>query len=215
MKDNRGYTILGAVLIVLGVLFLLQNLNVFGGFEGVVWQIIWGILFAGGGVAFLAAFASDPHKRWWAAIPGFTLLGLGGLIAFGDRLGEIGGGLFLAAIGLSFLVVFLVRRDFWWAIIPAGTLLTLAVIASLGAALDNGEMVPGILFLGLAVTFFAVYALPSDEGRRKWALIPAGILAVMGIAMSLAFGEWINYLWPVLLIIGGAYVLFRALMQKR
>ena len=123
MKGSRGYIGLGILLIALGVLSLVGDLGVFSFAD--VGDLIWGLLFGVAGLAFLAAFLTDTYERWWAAIPGLTLCGLAVLIVFGDRLGASGGALFLAAIGLSFWVIYLVRREFWWAIIPGGALITL------------------------------------------------------------------------------------------
>jgi len=105
------------VLILVGVLFLLQQVFSipFGG-------LFVALLFAAGGAVFLYFLVKD-RSKWWAAIPGFVLLGLGALIGssllpgVGNR---IGGSIFLAFIGLGFLVVYLLRKDQWWPIIPAG-----------------------------------------------------------------------------------------------
>jgi hypothetical protein len=135
------------------------------------------------------------------------------LIGFGDSLGALGAALFLAAIGLSFWVIYFVRRDFWWAIIPGGALITLAVIAGLADSLPE-LMSGGILFLGLAATFGLVYLLSEPQERKRWALIPAGILAVMGLMLMLSLGNLINYLWAIALILGGGFLVARALMKR-
>ena len=101
MKSSRGYIGLGILLVVLGLLFLLQNFDLFN--INVLGDLIWGVLFGAAGLVFLWVFASNLEGNWWAVIPGFTLLGLAGLVAFGDFLGEAGAALFLGAIGLSFL----------------------------------------------------------------------------------------------------------------
>jgi hypothetical protein len=221
MKDAKGYIVLGIALIVVGALALLQNLGVLDFFGllpvisiepgQVVAQAIVALLFGGLGLIFLVVFVINFDRNWWAVIPGFTLLGLAGLIAFGERLGAAGASMFLGAIGLSFLVIYLLRREFWWAIIPAGVLLTLAVmIVVIEAAPNNSMFGPAILFFGLALTFVLVYLLPSEEERRTWALYPAGILAIIGVLLLLSLGNLMNVIWAVALIVGGAYLLLRA-----
>jgi len=154
------------------------------------------------------------REQWWALIPGFTLLGLATLIGFGDRLGELGPALFLGSIGLSFAVIYLIRRgDFWWAIIPGGVLLSLALMLALSPYLE-GVVLPAILFLGMAVTFALVYLVSLGRERMTWALIPAGILGVMGILMFLSLGGLINYIWALALIVVGAYMLLRAFRPR-
>ncbi len=211
MKDNNrtGALAIGALLVALGVLFLLQNFGVFTSIANLVWLV----LFAGGGLAFLYVFAVN-QEQWWAVIPGFVLLGLAVLIGLGDKLDSWGPALFLGSIGLAFWVIFIVRRAFWWAIIPAGTLSTLAVVAVLADRID-GMAVGGVLFLGLAATFGLVYILTGHEGRQRWALIPAGILGVLGVLLTLSLGGLINYVWALALIGGGIYLLTRTGLFQR
>ncbi len=210
MGRGRAYLGVGALLIVLGLLFLLQNFGVFGGLENVIWLV----LFGAGGLAFLWVFFSN-QEHWWAIIPGFTLLGLALLIGFGERLGAWGGALFLGAIGLSFWVIYLLHREHWWAIIPGGALVTLALVAGLSDVMpDEGMAIGSILFLGFALTFLLVYLAPTPQGRMKWALIPAGILGVMGVLMMLSLGGLVNYVVPLALILAGGLLVARVLLRK-
>ena len=224
MKNSKGYIVLGLFLIVIGVLALLQNLGIVNVIDllpiitiepgDVLGTALLLLVFAGAGLAFLIVFIVNLHQNWWAVIPGLTLLALAALIAFGDRMGEIGPAMFMGAIGLSFLVIYLVRREFWWAIIPAGVLFTLAVIIAFGATLSAAPtLVPAILFFGLAVTFLLVFLLPSEDERRTWALIPAAILAGIGLLLLLSLGNLINLIWGVALILGGGYLLVRAVKR--
>jgi hypothetical protein len=221
MKSSRGYIVLGVVLIVIGALALFQNMGIFNFVDlipiislesgGLLGTALVSLLFAGIGLAFLIVFVTNLHRNWWAVIPGFTLMGLAALIAFGNRMGEAGAGMFLAAIGLSFLAIYLVRRDFWWAIIPAGVLLTLAIMLALGPSIfASPTLTPAILFFGLAATFFLVFLLPAEDERRKWALIPAAVLAGIGLLLLLSLGNLVNYIWATALILGGGYLVLRA-----
>ncbi len=205
MKRIDTSIVLGLLLTGLGVVFLLQT--VLG--LAFVWNIVWALLFGAAGVGFLLAFLGN-RERWWALIPGFALLGIAVLIAFGDFLGEWGGTLFLGALSLAFWAVYLMRREYWWAVVPGGVLLTLAVIPAISDVLD-GLAVAGVLFLGMALTFGLVYFLPSEEGRRSWALIPAAALLVMGLVFGVFGIPGLNSFWPVLLMLGGIYVVARSL----
>lgn len=207
-RNNPAFIGVALLLIAVGVLFLLQNFGLMA-LDNLIWLIIFGV----GGLVFLFVFAMD-REQWWALIPGFTLLGLGTLIGFGDRLGALGPALFLGSIGLSFAVIYLIRRgDFWWAIIPGGVLLSLALMLALTPYLE-GVALPAILFLGMAVTFALVYLVSLGQERMTWALIPAGILGVMGILMFLSLGGLINYVWALALIVVGAYMLLRAFRPR-
>lgn len=210
MNNNRtGALAVGALLVAFGVLFLLQNFGLFGSITDMIWLLVFGAA----GLTFLFVFATN-REQWWAVIPGFVLLGLATLIGFGDRLGEWGGALFLGSIGLAFWVIYAVRREFWWALIPAGTLSTLAVVAALSESAD-GMATGGIFFLGLAATFGLVYLLSGAEDRQRWALIPAGILAAIGLLLTLSLGGLVNYVWAVGLIIAGVILLTRSRLLQR
>ena len=127
MKRVDFRILIGAGLIVMGALMLLERLGLF---RGVV-DLFWGAVFLIGGAYFLYRFASNPSIDWWAAIPGFALVGLASESLLPRMFGDWGGLFFLGALGLSFFAVYLSGRHRWWAIIPGGVLITLAVSRSL------------------------------------------------------------------------------------
>lgn len=207
MRQFQVRIVGGILLIAAGALFLLQNFGIFA-----VGDYLWPFLFGAGGLVFLYVFLTD-RANWWAIIPGFTLLGLAAMMAlnqFVPQVGETwGAALFLGGIGLAFWVVYFTNREHWWAVIPGGVLFTIALVAGLSSILEGIET-GGVFFLGLGLTFALLSFLPTPEGRMKWALIPAGVLLVMGLLITAAATAIINYLWPAALILGGLYLLFRA-----
>jgi hypothetical protein len=212
VKNVRAIIGLGVLLIAAGVLFLLEALGVLPE----IGNLVWIILFALGGLAFLWVYLAN-REQWWAAIPGCVLLGIAGTIALSDVAGSWAGALVPAAIGVSFWIIYLTRRDFWWAVIPGGVLLTVAVIAGFGDTLPD-QMITAILFLGLALTFLLVYLLPTPAGRMKWAWIPAVVSAVLGIAFLASMGGMVTLLavaGPLALIVGGGFLLWRGLKKPR
>lgn len=201
----------GILLILAGLAFLLQNLGLFP-----MGDLFWALLFGFGGVAFLSIFVAN-RENWWGLIPGFALLGIGLLIALGtlapgfaDRWG---GSIVLGAIGLSFMIIYLIRRDFWWAIIPAGILLTLAILTGLEAVVGGFNM-GGLLLLGIGLTFAMVAVTPTPEGRNVWAWIPAGILSLIGLLILAETELLIGYIWPVVLILLGLVLVYRAFIHR-
>jgi len=198
----------GLLLIGLGVLYLLQNFGVLRGMD-----YVWPALFALGGAAFLIVFFTN-RVHWWALIPGFILLGLaataGSQLLLPGFPGEWSGAIFLGAIGLSFWAVFIARRENWWAVIPGGVLLTLAMVTIASQSLPELGT-GGIFFLGLAVTFALVFLFT----RMRWALIPAAALAVMGVFLVIGFSSAVNFVWPVVLIAVGLYLVARVLRPSR
>lgn len=137
---NRETTsiIIGLLLVLGGALFLLGN---FGLFEN-VGALIWALIFAAGGAAFLAVFVTNTNRNWWALFPAFALLGIGVLIGMDTLLPwipeQFGGGLFLGALSLSFWGVYATHQEHWWAIIPGGVLLTLAGVATISNTFAGG-----------------------------------------------------------------------------
>ena len=192
----------GFTLVALGALILLPKpLEEFGG-----------ALFLGGvGVSFWYVYFSARQERWWAIIPACVLSALAVMIVAAQRYEDLGGAIFLGGIGLAFLIVFLTERvGRWWALIPAGVLMTLAIVTI--AAEKFGEFqTAGIFFFGLAITFLLVAVLAG----MKWAYWPAlglGVMGILGIASLLNIA---NYLWAVVLIAAGGFMILRYFTSQR
>lgn len=209
MRRVEASVILGLLLIAAGVVFLLQTL----GIVEAAAAYFWGIAFGVAGLVFVYVFLTGPSTRWWAIIPGLTLLGLGAIILLDQIAPQVGknwsGGIFLGAIALAFWVIYFLNRENWWAIIPGGILLTLAFVAVIGSI--SGIDAGWVFFLGLGLTFVAVAYLPGAKAHTKWALIPAIVLLVIGIVLAAASAEVLGYVWPVVLIVLGLYLVARVL----
>jgi hypothetical protein len=203
--------IIGGILLILaGVIFLLDNLDVIM----LDWELLIGPMFGLGGLVFLLVFIMDTDE-WWALIPGFVLIGIGINTFMGQYLERVsdrwGGAVFLGFIALAFIVIYVSHYDHWWAIIPGGVLMTLAGVTLLP---DNHVLSGGVFFLGMALTFGLVYILPKPSGKLTWALYPAGILFLIGIAVTLGATDLLNYIWPLALLVAGIFVLYQALRNK-
>jgi len=196
---------IGGVLVFLGALSLLENLNIISDVSDIFWGVVWGLI----GLYFLYRLYRD-RTSWWAVFPAFALLGLSISQLLPNSLDAYSGLAFLGAIGLAFLWVYFSDTSRWWAIIPAGVLLTLGVISVLDnvSGADNG----GMLFLGLGLTFVLVAILPGGSSR-SWALIPGAILLVFGAFLGTPFAGLTAYLWPAVLIILGGYFVVRFFMK--
>ena len=198
--------LLGVLLVVGGILSLLDVQGIISNGSG----IFWGLIFGAGGLVFLYMMFSDPNN-WWAAFPGFTLLGLAASSFLPKSLQAYDGLVFFAGISLAFWWVYFSNRERWWAIIPAGVLLTLGIVS----VLDNisGLQTGGSFFLGLGLTFVLVAILPGGSSRT-WALIPGVILLLFGALLGTPFSGLTQYLWPAVLIIVGVYLVFRFIRNQ-
>ncbi len=195
--------LVGAVLVLLGILMLLDTTGIMHGATGYVWS---GILVIGAGI-FLFWFFRDSN-RWWAAITGFTLLGMAASSLLLDKIGW-GGFAFLGGIGLGFWAVYISHREMWWAIIPGGVLITLGVTSALTSVfniLDTG----GIFLVGLGITFLMVALL----ARLRWAYIPASILLLVGFFIGTPFAGIMEYIWIGFLLLVGIVMVVTTLVSK-
>jgi hypothetical protein len=206
MNRTPAYMVGALMLIALGVVMLLMTLGVVH--TGA--DIVFGILFIAGGLVFLAVFASSRRLNWWAIIPGLVLAAIGILILFGDSLGEWGGALIVGAIALAFLIIYLNNRAFWWAITPAGILASVALLTGV-----QGDSFVGLMFLGFALTFLAVYFVPTPAGRMRWAIWPAGVMLIIGVIISLETASVLNWVWAAALILGGIFLIYRAVTAPK
>ena len=199
MKRFDYRILIGAALILGGILMLLDKMGVLQGAIDFFWA---GLLAIAGGI-FLFWFFSD-RSKWWAAIPGFTLAGMAASALLLDRIGW-GGLAFLGGIGVGFWAVFLRQRAHWWAIIPGGVLLTLGFTSALTEAFDIVET-GGVFFVGLGLTFLLVALL----AKMKWAFIPAAVLLLLGFFLGTPFVGVLEYAWIGILLIAGIILVISA-----
>jgi len=197
MDKDRRVTWIAGLLIGVGVLNLLARAGWMVGVGG--W--LWGLLFLAAGGAFLWLYARD-RQQWWAVFPGFGLVGLAAAVLMGNA----GGVLFLALLGLAFALVYSADRRRWWAIVPAGALATLALVAWL-EALRPGYDGGWVFFLGLAATFAALLLQPAER-RQRWALWPALALALLSL-LTLVTSQAGPTVIALVLIALGAFLVLR------
>jgi hypothetical protein len=202
----------GIILISAGIIFLMESLGFL--FIGSIWPVFFGIA----GVLFMLTFIRDTH-HWWAVIPGLTLIGLAIMILMNNLApqlaGNFNGSIFLGCIGLSFLTVFLVSRGHrWWAMIPGGVLLTLAAVTAISPFL-SGDVESVVFMFGLALTFAVLFVLPLPGQRLRWALYPAVILAIIGVLTLAAATHLAAYIWPIVFIGLGLYLILKNMRTEQ
>jgi len=212
MKLLSSHIFWGILLVLGGIALLFENFNIFN-----IGGLIWGIILGVGGLVFLSVYFEN-RLVWWPLIPGVTLLSicLAALIgALFPSISEYISGLaVLGGIGLSFFLIYLVNRENWWAIIPFGVLVTLGIISLVDAGNFNVDT-GGYFFIGIGLTFLLVAILPTPHGQMKWALIPAVVLLLMGVLIIAAAQDIMAYVWPLLIIVGGGFLIYRALVAGR
>ncbi|HSG45827.1 MAG TPA: hypothetical protein VLA72_22025 [Anaerolineales bacterium] len=197
---------LGGLLIFGGLLALLDTMGIISNAGGIFWGLIWGVM----GAFFLYLLFSDRQTNWWAAFPGFILLGMA-LTSFLPRpLDFLEGLVFFGGISLAFWWVYFSDKSRWWAIIPAGVLLTLGAVSTIDdfSGFDTG----GLFFVGLGLTFLLVAVLPSG-GKQSWAWYPAVALLIFGALVGIPSMDITDYFIPAILILVGGFMIFRFFKQ--
>ncbi|HEY3311301.1 MAG TPA: hypothetical protein VGK00_06635 [Anaerolineales bacterium] len=209
MKQFDFRTWFGAGLVLLGGLMLLEKFGVLRGATG----LFWGAALWLAAAYFIYMFVRAPQERWWAIIPAMALLGMGGAAILPRVFSGVGGGIFLGALGLAFIIVYLTDHARWWGLIPGGVLLTLAMVSTVGVS--NAFNTGSLFFIGLGLTFLLVAVLPTPGGNMGWAYIPAAVLVLMGALLaSRATAGLVDYITPTALIVVGLVVVYRFLMKK-
>lgn len=197
----------GLLLIIAGVLFLLNSIGTIS-----IGEYQWAILLGIGGLAFLSVFISDKNQ-WWALFPAFGLLVGGAIIylenAFPAIPGGIAGAIALGGIGLAFFLIFVSNFANWWALIPAGVLFSMAAVFLLGV--QSG----GVFLIGLGITFGVLGFVPTEQGRMRWAFIPAVVLIIVGLFVILASFDLFALLWPLGLISAGLVIIYFVIRGRR
>lgn len=178
----------------------------------------WGgvIILGGISLAFWLVYLVE-RTNWWALIPGSIML----IVAIAVFLSEVypglpgawTGAIIVGGIGLAFWAIYLVNRQFWWAVIPGGVMLTIGVMVLLEPYL-TGLAMGGTFFLGIGLTFALLSILPTPDGRMRWAIYPAGVLAIMGLLLMASLPSVLNILWPVALILIGLFLIYRTVTRS-
>lgn len=218
MKSANASIIAGIVLMMLGVLLLLDRAGVLE--SG---AIVAPLVFAAAGVLFLSVFVRR-REHWWAAIPGSVFLGLAAVITVSQLTGSGAAAAFLFLfMAAGFAAVYFRVPDNWWALIPAGVMATLAVIVSLPPSFQ-GTPTAAVLFLGLAATLGVLSLVPVTSGetagskaRLRWPLIPAAVLAVLGVIMALQATAVLipmDFAVPAVMILAGVALVVYAFLAR-
>jgi hypothetical protein len=171
------------------------------------------------GASFLVVYLNN-RTRMWALLVAYIL----GVLSIAPALASLGGDaaayfgpVFLFAIALPFYVVYfrpMNQANTWWAIIPAGVMTVLAVLAGLAIAgwirdTQTGGFSNAILMGGLAATFAVVWL----RHAKDWAMIVTIVLGLLAVA-SAFFASYTEIIWPVAIILVGAYLLYVSLRPK-
>ncbi len=192
MRKNIVSMFWGFVLIIAGVVFLAYNFN----YLSFVSTPMWAAIFGGLSILFFISYFLNGVRQWGWLFPALIFAALAVLMFMIDRAdpSPFWGTLILAAIGIPFLVAFLLDvRTNWWALIPAWVLGVLSVIVFLSDQI-MGEVIGAIVLFSIGLPFLVVFVA---NRKNWWALIPGIILLFLGfvpLLSTIVVGEWIGAL---------------------
>lgn len=180
MKNKRSNLIWGIALILFGGLYLLENLGLIPEFA----PAVWGLIFAGASLVFLAIYLTSGWHEWGWLFPIFIAAGLAAVIFLTETdLGEEWiGALFMGTVAAPFWVVYLIDRKNWWALIPGWVLAVITAVILL-SQLVAGDLIGILVLWGIGLPFFFVYWRKPDQW---WAVIPAGVMTTLGFIVLLS-----------------------------
>ena len=142
-------------------------------------------------LSFFVVYLNNRTRNWWALIPAGVMFFLSLIVVLSTSVrGEWIGALFLFAVGLSFLVVYLNNRARQWALLVAYILFVLSVAPAMASFRGDVPAYYGSVFLlAVALPFFVVYFRSADNW---WAIIPAGVMTTLAVVATLGIAGWIR-----------------------
>jgi hypothetical protein len=205
-RASRQGLIWSAVLILVGVLLLVNQFV-----ELSAW--VWVAVLAAAGLGASGLYLAD-RTDWGMLLAAYVLWAIALLVALvtSEILQDEAVAFYvLLVIALPFFAVYLRDRAMWWALIPAYVLLAIAVMVGLiGLGVLEDELVASYVLLAIALPFFVVYV---RNRRYWWALIPGGILAVIGLIFLIAQAAF-AYIGALILVFVGGALLVRAFARR-
>jgi hypothetical protein len=116
----------------------------------------------------------------------------------------------LASIAFPFVVGFLRNQALWGLLIPAYVLMVVGLMVGLiGLGWLSALLIPAYVMFAIAFPFGVVY---WRDRSNWWALIPGGIMSMIGIAFLLATPS-ARILVPVVLILVGGWIIMRQVIK--
>jgi hypothetical protein len=199
--SKKSGLVLGGLLIVVGVMALLETVTDLG-----AW--VWVAVLTIGGLGVYAVYAMDRTEKWLLIIS-YAMLAVAGLVTLLTL--EVLDDPYVATyvlvgIAIPFLAAFLFDRTKWGLLIPAYVLIVVGVFVPLTelGVLDDNLSVTYIL-LAIAIPFFVVFIRNT---KNWWALIPGGILAIIGLSFLIAEAS-VEYIFAAVMIVAGILIVVR------
>ena len=213
MENNRTRLLIGGGLLLIGLISLLKNLDIFYLSE----EYVLSLIFAGVGVMLLQhgrATAAAPRR--WTFYLGAALVAVSTIIFIAENrfLPDQTVATFVLWLfaGLLFRVYQHDSNKNWWVLLFAGPMFTVGLVVLLeGFRFLRGDIIGVLLMFGFAATFAYLYFLRSPERKLDWAKFPATVFFLIGVFIFLAreFHGMVPFFLSGVFILTGLYMIYR------
>lgn len=216
MGRQKQGILIGSLIVLVGILTLLMNLDVFPRFG----DFMWGIVLLMVALFFFNIYWKN-RPQWWALLPTavFAAIGIGLVLKSLIWLpGEIIGFLLFFLTGGVFAFLYIRDPNEWWPVIPAGALFSLATIVLIDGFRLLDSDYQGVIFLfGLGLTFIYLWSQRTLENKLFWALYPGAVLLILSVLVYTEEARWLgsDYVFPILLIMTGLFFIATSLLKPR
>ncbi|MCP4418751.1 MAG: hypothetical protein GY805_19205 [Chloroflexi bacterium] len=204
-SKNQGI-VWGGLLIFFGIVGLIEMVT-----DLTAWAWVAGLTVAGLGI--FGIYRAN-RSEWGLLIPAYVMWAVAALVALIELnilRGELIPLFVLTAVALPFLFGYLRNREQWGLLIPAYVLLAVGVMVWLiERGILNDLLIPAYVMFAIAIPFFVVYGRNS---QHWWALIPGGIMTVIGLSFLIA-ETMAGYVVPAVLILAGIWILARQFIHR-
>ena len=200
---------IGIAIIFIGIVILLNNLDLIH-FDENFW---WGLAFIVLGALLLRVYRMDQSRKGplWVGL-GFLL---GGALFWIDAVAGLPGDwigiIIMWFLAAAFAYIFIQKNSRWWAALIAGILFTSGAVNFI----SNYHLVPShfesfIFFMGVSLSFWFLYLIRNDENPMPWTGYTAMALTIF--AFFVLSQEWhskvADILLPLSVILGGVFLIF-------
>ncbi len=207
----------GVAMIISGLFFLMANFKVIPVSDFALPRVL-GILFITGGLIFVFFTGAGGWLTWFEIPAGVFLTGGVVTLIMGSDMfmSPTSASLFSTGMGLTFISVFLTRRNHWWALIPACVFFGLAGWSVLGSGVPAIGFHPVFPIFMLGISFLVIYLYSVQKAKMRWSLITGSLVVFVSFCYLLAIllARWI-VLWPIVLLLIGLLVPVGILFAER
>jgi hypothetical protein len=207
----------GIAMIMSGIIFLLVNFNVIPISDFFLNRVL-GILFTIMGIIFLFLHGAGGSMFWFVLPAGvFFSLGLATLVVGIDKFFSLFSLVLISiGIGLTFLSIFISRKNNWWFLIPAGSFFGFASWFIMNFFSPVVGYHPVFLLLWVGISFLIIYIYSFQKERMKWSLYTGmTIIIISGIYYLVILLAKLAIMLPLLLILIGLIIPLTVILLDR